>query len=531
MTGRLILLAMRRERTIAPWWLLLLVTGALSMIAYIKRNMGTPELLHTYAEMINHNAFFRALGGAYVVPDTDYMTAWRSGGLLYLSIALASVLTVLRHTRADEDTGRVELLRAGAVSRYAPLTAALLVAGGISLLGGALTALTVIASGLDPAGSIAYGAAIAAAGLVFGAIAAVTAQLARNARTARGIAFLVLAVAYVLRYAGDASGQYWMKYVSPIGWSHLVNPYNANRWWVLAVPVAVTAILTYVAYRLLDRRDLGAGLIPESQGPAEAPGLRGPVKLSWRLHRGLLAKWAFGIAAFGLAAGGASTLIYQLANTPGQSVEALLKSFSVGSGGSTAEIIDAGVWSLVLIFGYVIALYPVLMVQRLRGEETSGRAEAVQGTTMTRLRWAFGQLVVTWLGTAALLAVAGLGYGGTFAGLVSHDPADVLRILGGALGMIPAAWVVGAVCLLAYGLLPRLSIGISWAVWVFVTLSGRVVGPMYDNWAGSPFEPFHYVSNTIAGGTFQLVPELALVVFAALLAAGGLTALRRRDFG
>ncbi len=531
MTARLIRLALRRERTIAPWWLLLLVTGALSMIAYIKRNMGTPELLGTYVDMINHNAFFRALGGAYVIPDPDYMAAWRSGGLLYISIAFAAVMTVVRHTRADEDTGRIELLRAGAVSRYAPLTAALLMAGGISLLGGALTTLTVVASGLDPAGSIAYGAAITTAGWVFGAIAAVTAQLARNARTARGIALTVLAVAYVLRYAGDASGVYWLKYVSPIGWSHLVNPYNANRWWVLAVPIVVSAVLTYVAYRLLARRDLGEGLIPESQGPAEAPGLRGPLSLSWRLHRGLLAKWAFGVAAFGVAGGGASTLIYQLANTPSPSVQALLKSFSVGSGGSTTDIIDAGVWSLVLIFGYAIALYPVLMVQRLRGEETSGRAEAVQGTTITRLRWAFGHIVVTWLGTAALLAVAGLVFGGTFAGLVSHNAADILRLLGSTLGLIPAAWVVGAVCLLAYGLLPRLAVPIGWAVWVFVALAGRVVGPLYDNWAGSPFEPFHYVSNTVAGGTFQLGPELTMVLLAALLAAAGLAALRRRDFG
>ncbi|MBM7784698.1 ABC transporter permease [Tenggerimyces flavus] len=531
MTARLMRLALRRERTIAPWWLLLLVTGALSMIAYIKRNMGTPELLNTYVEMINHNSFFRALGGAYVIADPDYMAAWRSGGLLYLSIALAAILTVVRHTRADEDTGRIELLRAGAVGRYAPLTAALIVGGGISLLGGALTTLTVIASGLDPAGSVAYGAAIAAAGLVFGAIAAVTVQLARSARAARGIAFLVLATAYVLRYAGDASGQYWMKYISPIGWSHLVNPYNANRWWVLAVPIVVTAVLTYVAYRLLDRRDLGEGLIPESQGPAEAPSLRGPVRLSWRLHRGLLAKWAFGIAAFGVAAGGASTLAYQLANTPSPSVQALLESFSVESTGTTADVINAGMWSLVLIFGYAIALYPVLMVQRLRGEETSGRAEAVQGTTITRLRWAFGHLVVTWLGTAALLAIAGIVFGAAFAALVTHSPADILRILGGMLGLIPATWVVGAVCMLAYGLLPRLSIGISWAVWVFVVLSGRVVGPLYNNWAGSPFEPFHYVSNTVAGGSFQVAPELGMVVLAALLAAGGLAALRRRDFG
>ena len=86
-------------------------------------------------------------------------------------------------------------------------------------------------------------------------------------------------------------------------------------------------------------------------------------------------------------------------------------------------------------------------------------------------------------------------------------------------------------CLLAYGLLPRLAIPIGWAVWAFVALSGRVVGPLYDNWAGSPFEPFHYVSNTVAGGAFHPLQELTLLATAALLAAAGLAALRHRDFG
>jgi ABC-2 type transport system permease protein len=528
MTFRLVRLALRRERTIAPWWLLLLVTSALSMIAYINRNMPTLDLMNAYVTTINHNAFFRALGGAYVIPDLGYMAAWRSGGLLYIAIALASVMTVVRHTRADEDSGRVELLRAGSVSRRAPLTAALLMAGGTSLLGGVLTAFAVIAAGLDPVGSIAYGAAVVVSGWVFAGIAAVTAQLAQSARTARAIALSILGAAYVLRYAGDASGMYWMKYISPIGWSHLVSPYNGNNWLVLLVPIVVTGVLAAFAYALVDRRDLGAGFIQPRPGPVSAPSLHGPIAMSWRLHRALLVKWAVGIAAFSLFAGGASTLAHQLANAPGQSVAALLKNFSGTAGGT---VLDAAIWSLLLIFGYVIALYPVLMVQRLRAEEASGRAEAVQGTTLTRLRWACGHLVVLCLGTTALLGIAGLVYGTSYAVLVSGSAADVPRIFVGAVGIVPAAWFVGAVCMFAYGLLPRLSIGIGWVVWAFVALSGRVVGPLYGQWSGLPVEPFHWFANTVAGAPFALVPALTLLVLAAVLGGGGLLALRHRDFG
>ncbi|MCP3804772.1 ABC transporter permease [Allokutzneria sp. A3M-2-11 16] len=523
-TAPLFRLALRRERGIAPWWILLLTTLAVVLVAYIERNMGTPELKATYVEILNRNAFFRALGGGTVEADLGVLSSWRSGGFLYVASGLAALLAVVRHTRADEDSGRAELVRAGVVGRHTGLHAALLVAGAGSLAGGAATALVLIMTGLDPVGSIAYGAAIVVAGWVFAGVGAVAAQLAGNARTARVVAMSVLGAAYVLRYAGDASGQLWMKYVSPIGWSHLVEPYKTNRWWMLAVTIAVAAVLSAVAHLLLERRDLGEGLIPARAGRAEAPHLRGPISLSWRLNRGLLAKWAAGTAIFAAAAGGMSTLGHQLGEVP--AAVHLIAAF----GNPAGTALDAALWPLILIFAHVIALYPVLMVQRLRAEERGGSAEIVQATPATRLHWAAGQLVVAGLGTAALLAVAGLVFGAFFAWLVG-GPADVLRIFAGAMGTVPAVWLVGAVCVFAYGVLPRAAVAISWITWVATATLGQVVGPLYGVWGGTPFEPFHYIPNTVAQGAFDPLPAVVLVALSAVLLSGGLIALRRRDFG
>jgi ABC-2 type transport system permease protein len=525
-TGRLARLALRREKTLAPWWILLLCTMALVMVGYIKRNMPTPEAMATYIELINNNVFLRSLGGSFVVPDVGFMASWRSGGFLYVINGLAAVMIVVRHTRADEDAGRTELLRAGQVGRSAALTAALLVAGGVSLAGGVLPALALIATGLDPAGSITYGAAIVAAGWVFAAVAAVAAQLGRTARTARAIGLTALGIAYVLRYAGDATGQYWMKYLSPIGWSHLVVPYSGDHWSMLAVSLAVAAALLALAYRLAGSRDLGEGLIPERLGNARAPGLRGPVRLSWRLNRGLLVKWAAGIGGFAAAAGSLTTLVVGN-ETPTSFARQLVEGFG-GQPGAT--YLDNGLWAFTLIFAYVIALYPVLMVQRLRAEEISGRTETLQATPVTRLRWAAGHLVVTGLGTAALLAVAGLVFGTVFAS-VAGRPADIPRVLTGALGTLPAAWLIGAVCLFAYGLVPRAAVMISWIAWIGTVVLGRIAGPLYGLWDGTPVEPFHHIPNTVAGAPFDPIPAIVMLTLSALLLGGGLLALRRRDFG
>ncbi|MFI7451641.1 ABC transporter permease [Nonomuraea sp. NPDC049714] len=526
-TGHLARLALRRERAIAPWWILLIVSLALVMVAYVTRNMGTYELKVAYVDLIRRNAFFQGLGGGFAEPRLEVLATWRSGGFLYLASAFAAVMSVVRHTRAEEDTGRSELVRSAVVSRHAQLTAAVLVAAGTSLVCGLSTAVVLIGVGLEPLGSLAYGAAVTVAGWVFAGIAAVAAQVARDARTATTIALTVLALSYVMRYAGDASGQYWLKNLSPLGWSHLVRAYQDERWWMLGVPILTAAVLLAVAYRLLGRRDLGAGILPERLGRATAPNLRGPTSLAWRLHRDLLVKWAAGVAFFAAAAAALSPLGRELLSRPSIVVDNITQSLGVPADAT----LGAYSWYLILILAYAIALYPVLMTLRLRAEETSGRAEAVQATPVTRLRWAAGHLVVTGLGTTALLALAGLVFGALYSVLVGDLTADLPRFLAGALGAVPAAWCVGAVCVLAYALLPRASAAISWTVWILTVILGQVAAPLYGLWGGSPLEPFHYIPNAFAGPPMTVGPTLALLTVTAGLLLAALLALRHRDFG
>ncbi|MGV0735762.1 hypothetical protein ABQF35_03600 [Mycobacterium syngnathidarum] len=529
-TARLARLAFRRERSIGPWWIVAIVGLGLIMVSYIDRNMPTPEVMATYVDTINTNRFFRALGGGTsVIVDRGFMSAWRSGGFLYIFSAIAAVLAVIRYTRADEDAGRTELLRSGAVSRLSALTSALVVGGSVPLAAGALTAFALIGVGLDPFGSITYGAAITAAGWLFGAITAVVAQLAQNARTARAITLSILVVAYLLRYAGDASGQLWMTYISPMGWIHAVQPYRFDRWWTLALVVAIIAVLVATAVALLDRRDLGEGLIPERPGRATAPRLRGPIALSWRLHRSLVIKWTVAIGIIALGAAGIGTIVPDISALPANSFGLLQQGF--GGPGDSGDSADYFLWAGLLILALVLMVYPVIMIQRLRDDERAGRAELVQGTSMTRMRWAGGHLAVTALGLAGLLTVAGLVFG-FFYGLFMGELPDILvRVAVGALSCIPAAWLIAAVCFLAYALVPRYSVPISWAVWVWTAVLGQVAGPLYGVWGGTPFEPFHYIPNVVAGAPSSPLPALVMLAMTALLVWGGLAKLRSRDFG
>ena len=87
-------------------------------------------------------------------------------------VGLMSLLLVVRLTRGEEDSGRLELVRAMPVGRHASLAAALVVVGGADLLVGLLVSVVLVLSDLPVAGSIVLGVPFTAAGLVFAGVAA-----------------------------------------------------------------------------------------------------------------------------------------------------------------------------------------------------------------------------------------------------------------------------------------------------------------------------------------------------------------------
>ncbi|MER6008611.1 polyketide antibiotic transporter [Nonomuraea angiospora] len=518
-------LAARRERLRSAVWILVVVMLGAGLVSYINGYFTTQEALRTYARVISGNPILLGLGGPVAEPSVGAMAAWRSGGLLFLLTAWMALTIVIRHTRAEEESGRQELMLSGVIGRAAPLTAALVTAAVAALAAGALTAGVLVAIGMEAAGSLAYGAAITAAGWVFAAIGAVVSQLAQAARTATTLGLLALGVSYVLRYLGDASGATWLTWSSPLGWSHLVRAYAADRWWPLLVSLVATGFLLALAYALSARRDLDAGLLPVRPGPAAGPYLKGPFSLAWRLQRGLLAKWAAGVTAAAALFAGLSGVAPRLADQPGRVLDAFLHRY----GGPSGDPVDAYLWIIVLLLAYTVALYPVLATLRLHHEESSGHAEALLSTAVSRLRWAAAHLAVAALGTLALLALGGFVTGLIYS-LVMGDPA-VGRVLATALEHVPAAWLVGAFAAFAVGVLPRVSVALSWTVWGAVTVVGDLGGPLIGLWGWSRVEPFHYTPNTVSGEPFTAAPATVILALTALLVATALIRLRDRDLG
>ena len=186
-TWALVRLALRRDRVLLPVWILVLVLYAASSAAASVGLYDTEQSRIDLATSSNASPTLVALYGWVFGTSLGAVSLYK---LIAFGAAMVSVLTFLvtvRHTRAEEENGRLELVGATVVGRYAPLTSALIVSAGASLVLGVLSALGLMSAKLPAAGSFAFGLGWAATGIVFAAVAGVAAQLTESARTARGI--------------------------------------------------------------------------------------------------------------------------------------------------------------------------------------------------------------------------------------------------------------------------------------------------------------------------------------------------------
>jgi ABC-2 type transport system permease protein len=518
----LLRLSLRRDRIVTPLWILLLsIPLGTVYVASIAAVYPTDADRASFAATIMASPAQRALYGNVYGDGLGATGIWKAG-MFHVLIAVAVILTVIRHTRADEESGRTELLDSTAVGRYASLTAALLLAGGASVLTGLIGTAGLLSQGVPAPGSLAFGLALAGTGLVFTAVAAVAAQLSPSARFARGTAFGVLAAAFTLRAVGDASADAgFLSWLSPLGWSLLVRPYAGDRFLVLVLHLALTAALLAVAYRLLARRDVGAGLIAERPGaPRAGWGLRGVATLAWRLDRGSLVLWTVGLCLYGLLVG---SVVNGIGDEIGSSQSA--RDVVARLGGS-AQMEQAFIAVAFGMLGMVASAFAISLALRLHQEESGQRAEAILAGNVSRSRWLASHLMLAVGGTAAALMVAGLVAGLTY-GAAAGDVGKLWTVLETAAVQLPAVWLLVAVSAALFGLAPRFAPA-AWGVLV-AFIAVYLLGSLSNSpqWL-LDLEPFAHVPH-VGLGDVDATPLAWLLVVDIALITLGIMAFRRRD--
>ena len=523
-TGALVRMALRRDRIMLVVWLYVLTAFVASTVYGFRGLYPTTAGRIDFVNTAAHNPAFLSLYGQIYGDSLGSLTAWRDATLLSIGTGLLSIFIVVRHTRADEEAGRQELIGATVVGRHAPLACALAVAVTANLVIAVIMAAAAIAFGLPAAGSLAFVAGVAGAGLVFAGIAAITAQLAQTARSARGLAIGVLVFAFLLRAVGDSAGQggpRWLSWLSPNGWAELDRAFGSTRWWVLALPLAVALVAGAAGAMLATHRDYDAGLLAQRRGPAGSAALRSPLALAWRLQRASLLAWATGTLVYGIVIGSSAKGIGgALGSGEVRRIMARL--------GGQAGLTNAYLAALLSFTGLVAAGYAISTVLRLRSEETEGRADPVLATGAGRISWGAAHMSIAAAGTVLIMALTGLGTGIGYAYRAGGGGAEIGRLLTAGLAQAPAALVIGGIAAALFGLAPRASVATSWSV-LGVVVAMLVLGAtlQLSHWV-LDISPFTHLPK-LPGGTAHPTPLIVLCVVALLLGGAGLAGLRRRD--
>ncbi len=526
-TSALTKLALRRDRIMLVIWIYAFAALAGASAYGFKKLYPTAAGREQFVATSNHSAALLSIYGPFYGSSLGSFTAWRDTVLCGLFAGIMSTFLVVRHSRADEESGRLELVGSAAVGRHAALVASMLVAGLANLVVLVVLAAVPIALGLPAVGSIAFGAGVACCGLVFTGVAAVTAQVGQTARSARGLAIGVVLAAFLLRAVGDsvgAGGPRWLHWLSPIGWAQLIRAFGMIRWWVLALPLAAAVLAGFAAALLAVRRDYDSGLLATRAGrPAARASLRSPLALAWRLQRATVLAWVLGALVYGVGVGSAAKGINGLLGS------AQVRKVVARMGGQ-AGLTNAYLAALISLTGLAVAGFAIASVLRLRTEETEQRADPVLTTRASRVSWALSHLLIAAAGAVVILAVAGIGIGLGHGATAGSLGAEVGRMAGAAVAQAPAVLAVAAVAAALFGLAPRVSVAASWSalgVTVLILFLGETL--QLSHWV-LDISPFTH-SPKLPGGVVSAAPLTWLCGIALALGAAGLIGLRQRDIG
>jgi len=487
---------------------------------------------HTYPTLVDRIRFEHSFatnkavvlfyGKAYDLLTLGGYSAWRVGGTLAIFAAAFGMLAAVRALRAEEDSGRSELVLASAVTRGTALTAALLaVALGAVLLWLASFA-GLVAGGLPAGGSAYLSLAVVSVVFVFAGVGAVVSQLASTKRLAVELCGGIVALCLVLRVIADtSSGAGWARWLTPLGWAEEMRPFTGAQPAVLLVPLAASVLLVALAARLAFTRDIGTGRLASHDSSARRRGLLSSATAqAVRAERVGLSIWTGSVGGLALVIGVVSASVTSLGIS--KQLQHALQRLGTGPRLTPQAYLGFSFG----FFALAVSLFVISQVAAARHEEAEERLEVLLSQPLSRSRWLSGRLGLA-AGGAALIAV--------FAGLLAWLGADsqgvsvsLLQMVGAGANCLPVAMLFLGIATLLYAVAPRGATAIAYGLLVIAyiwELLGSLLGA--PSWLVHA-TPFAHIA-AVPAVAFRAQAAAIMAGIGLVAAAGAVLAFRRRD--
>lgn len=523
-TGKLIAFIIRRDRLRIPIWIISLALITFATALSLTDLYATPADRQVIAETMNNPAMTAMIGQGYGIKNYTIGAMLAHQLLLFSAIAVAimNILSVVRYTRADEEDGRLELIRSFPIGRLANINAGVIVSILTNIIlaiiiGFGLVALKI--ESIDLNGSLIYGGALAATGIFFTALTAMLAQISQNTRNAIGLSLGSLILFYIIRALGDVSESI-MAWFSPLGWVLSTEVFVNNYSLPLILSVSVSLIIIAFTYYLNSIRDLDAAFLSSKPGKNNAsPLLLSPLGLAFRLQRTGLIAWAIGILIVGIMYG---SILGDLESFF-ESIDIMEKMLPAVEGFSLTEQFVTLLTSVMAM----ISTVPVLMViLKLYSEEKKNQTELLLSRAVSRTQLILSYLIIAIFTAFVMLSLAMIGLWST--GLVVMDnPIHFSTFYGGGMAYLPAILIMIGITLLLIGLTPRLA-SLIWGylIYSFIVL---YLGGLLDfpDWMNT-LSPFGYIP-TVPTQEVNFLKMCLITLVGIIIIVIGFISYRKRD--
>ncbi|KML36599.1 ABC transporter permease [Cytobacillus firmus] len=513
----------RLDRLRIPIWVLALTFFPIIVPTAFKGLYNSQQERDAMAQTMANPAMTAMTGPADLSNYTiGVMTAHQMLLMTAAVTGLMSILLVTRHTRADEEDGRLELLRSLPVGRLSYLNATLLTVSsaciGLALINGfGLYALGI--ESMDLEGSLLYGAALGAAGLFFAGVTAVFAQASDSSRGTIGYSIAVLLISYLFRAITDISNES-LSWLSPLAWVTKAEVYDSNNWWPIVLMAAAAIVLFAAANYLNAIRDLDRGFFPSMPGKQYASRfLQSPIGLALRLQRTGIISWAIGMFVLGASYG---SVLGDLESffSENEAMKQLLKPTE------GVTLVEQFIPMLMIVISLMATIPPVMAMNKLRGEEKKERIVHLLSKAVSRSKLLGSYLVISVINGFLMISLAALGLWAAGTSVVEGGLSFGM-IFGAALSYYPAMLVMISLAVFLIGFLPKFT----GFIWLYVLYSFIVLylGGLFQfsDWIGS-ISPFGHVPQAPIE-EFSIVPLLLLCLAAGVLALAGFIGFNSRD--
>ena len=525
-TGALVKLLFRQQRFKIIIWLIAIVVITLSAASAYPTMYQDEQSRQAFALTMENPAMQAMLGPGYEL--TSYLnsvgTLFAHEMLLFSAVAVAimSILLLGRSTRADEEDGRTEIIRALSVGQLSYLSASIIVVVVTNLLLAIFVGfglLTLGIEGVDLEGSMMYGAILGTTGLVFGSITALFAQMVETSRGTSSLAFAILIISYLVRAIGDVEND-TMSLFSPLGWGVHAKVFMENDWWMIILPILVSLFLLGVTFYLNAIRDVGAGFIPTRKGKKHASAfLKTSFGFVVRQQQVMITSWIIGLfllgASFGAILGDLETYFADIE---------FMQAFIVNESGNSMT--EQFITLLMAIMSLIGTIPAVMVVLKLKGEENKNRTENFYSRAVSRTKLMSSYFLLGIIVTIIMqLAVA---FGLWLVGMtVMEDALGFGTTFTSAFAYLPAMWVVVGLTVLLVGAIPRLT-GFTWGYVVFCFVVLYLSGILnFPEWVNN-LSVFEHIPQ-IPVEDFSIATTASLIILSILVTLVGYIGYNKRD--